>query len=176
MKIQSIVFVLLCLCTVFPIRTKAKDIPDDKTLDEIVDGSVELAQIERAVANLNCPMTLGAAIAQIGGESALQYRSGVDRFTDKTFERYYNIVTPHLKEKGYVVVFVGDEFIVGEKSIVKKVRIGYYTPTWALFYADLSMLSVNHRKEAEVINQRPEGTPGKSPSSNPSQVPGAPHP
>ena len=25
-------------------------------------------------------------------------------------------------------------------------------------------------------NQRPEGTPGKSPSSNPSQVPGAPHP
>jgi len=31
-------------------------------------------------------------------------------------------------------------------------------------------------KEEPEPNQRPEGTPGKSPSSNPSQVPGAPHP
>jgi hypothetical protein len=30
--------------------------------------------------------------------------------------------------------------------------------------------------EKELSNKRPEGTPGKSPSSNPSQVPGAPHP
>lgn len=40
---------------------------------------------------------------------------------------------------------------------------------------DSAPVSITIKLKPEA-NQRPEGTPGKSPSSNPSQVPGAPHP
>ena len=68
---------------------------------------------------------------------------------------------------GYAVIWLRASFEPAPDAETRK-KVGEI-----IFAALFGPESTEKKPEA---NERPEGTPGKSPSSNPSQVPGAPHP
>ena len=121
--------------------------------------------------------------------------SGVGRLGGKA-AKYVSKIANTFKERSYRVghLFVGQQrwhLLFLELRDIKEEKNHWVEGPHIHFTNDLcSSLGIDDvskkfttldfemgkRLHIKWANQRPEGTPGKSPSSNPSQVPGAPHP
>lgn len=119
-------------------------------------------------------MPVGRAVEDEG----VAYRKKMDLDVDLRGEYFER---PLGKKKLYVskdrVFFVSAEDwtkVWGEEDR-RDIRYRVH-PVLAGYGAAEIISAENHSRREDRANQRPEGTPGKSPSSNPSQVPGAPHP
>jgi len=98
----------------------------------------ELSTLEAAVAVLDYPLSFSAAIEKLGGKKVLVWSFGTSGGPKnaRRSQQFFEVITPHLKDKGYVVVLEGDHFD-GMDSSVTKVAVGYRTPLGSFYFADL---------------------------------------
>jgi len=154
MKLSFLFLLLGCFVFIHVSSAEQPTAAEDKAADERFLAQNELGDLEAAVAVLDCPLTFAEAIKKLGGNDKLQWLHSTDRSykTGRCFQQVFLVVTPHLKEKGYVIVFEGEAIEKGT-SLVTRVLVGFRTPLGDIYFANLRDTSriLREKKKGESV-------------------------
>jgi len=138
------------------LRSEVKS-PVEYAAVEMAAAKEELLAIEATAAQIKYPIRFGAARELFGGERTLKWIWGV--LKKGRSKEVFEIVTPHLRSKGYVVVFEGED-LTDPNMEVSRISVGYYTPLGRLYLADLRLATEVLNPDKKEPNQSAQTTPG----------------